>query len=118
MRPILFLVLVLLVGCVSYGPLNGVAQDSGVGYSEAKQSETIFLLRYDGRTDQKYTTLRPLLIRRAGEICAGSFLLSEYTNTSGFVMHSNKVIWPAVTARLECLAPPVDAEFRFDRAEG
>jgi hypothetical protein len=115
MRQILFLALTLLTGCVSYGPLKARAHDSGVGYSEKKQSDTIYLLRYDGRTDQKYITLRPLLIRRAGEICPGSFLLSEYTNTSGFVVHSNKYIWPAVTAKLECLAPPIDAEVRFDR---
>jgi hypothetical protein len=118
MRTSLLLAFVFLTGCVSYGPLNGAAHDSGVGYSEKRQSATVLLLRYDGRTDQKHSALRPLLLRRASEICNGSFILSDYTNTSGFVMHSKKTIWPAVTAKLECLAPPVHDEVRFDRAEG
>lgn len=107
----------LLAGCMAYGPLKSDPSSRGVGYSEEQLSATSYLVRYDGRRDQSYHQLRPLLIRRAGELCSGSFSLSEYTHASGFVIHSLKAIWPYVTAKVKCTEPPIDKEVRFGEDE-
>lgn len=107
----------LLAACVAYGPLKSEPSERGVGYSEVRLSATSYLVRYDGRRDQSYQQLRPLLVRRAGELCPGSFSLNEYTHQSGFVIHSLKTIWPYVTAKVECSDPPIDKEIRFGEYE-
>lgn len=104
---------VAIAGCTAYGPLRSAPWERGNGYSEERLSESSYLVRYDGASGQPYTFLRPLLVRRAGELCKGSFIFRDFTQDSGFVMHSRKAIWPYVTAIVECGPPPIDKEIRF-----
>ena len=100
-----------LSGCVAYGPLREDASSRGTGYSEEQLSATTYLIRYDGRRDQTHEELRPLLVRRAGELCPGSFSLNDYAHESGVVIHSEKGIWPYVTARIDCGSLPIDRAY-------
>ena len=106
---------ILLAGCVAYGPLRSEPYDYGVGYSEEIISSNIYKIRYDGRSDQTFQQLRPLLLRRAGELCPGSFSLREYTHNSDAVLHSLKFSWPYITAILECELPPIEDDAPFGR---
>jgi hypothetical protein len=53
-------------------------------------------------------------MRRAAELCPGSFELSNYTIRQGFVIHAKRVHWPYVTANLSCISPPIDKSVLFE----
>ncbi|MBQ4811099.1 hypothetical protein J8M20_07110 [Pseudoalteromonas luteoviolacea] len=97
-----------MMGCSSYQQLDGYPHNGASGYSEKVLAEKTFLVRVDGRNNESYESLRIKLLRRAAELCAGSFELSDYTMKQGFVIHAKRVHWPYVTANLACTNPPVD----------
>ena len=108
----------LLQGCSTYGPLQSDPSARGTGFTEERLSENLFRVRYDGRFDQTHEDLRPLLVRRAGEICTGSFELMQYSHELGMVIHSRKTLWPYVTARVKCVAEPVDNVPEMFKSDG
>ena len=105
-----------LTGCngIIYKQLKGDPSHFNNGYSENQLDGGDWLIRYDGDTESKYPVLKKFLVRRASEICPGSFILSELTYKKGFVIHARKTFWPYVEARLKCTEPPVDASQLFE----
>jgi hypothetical protein len=110
---VVILSILLHSGCSSYIPLSGHPENGSFGYSEQTLAENIYLVRVDGKSSEKYDSLRAKLVRRAGKICSGSFELSEYTMMQGFVIHAKRVHWPYVTAKLECKNDAVDKSVLF-----
>ena len=103
LRLALLLVLFTSVsGCAGYKARIAPASDVGYGYSEQFLSADNYLIRYDGKAHSEYSELRLGLVRRASELCAGSFEITEYTESFSLIIHSQKALWPWVQARLRC----------------
>lgn len=108
----------LVSGCVGYQPRNGQPFDGAAGYSEKRLSAGHFLVRYDGRFEQSYGQLRSFLVRRASELCPGSFTISEYSRENGWVMEADNPFWKYVQAKVSCGDPPIDHEIHFGKPHG
>ncbi|AZZ96292.1 hypothetical protein [Pseudoalteromonas sp. R3] len=114
MLKVLILVLSIgIIGCSTYQPISGYPENGANGYSEKVLSENSFLVRVDGRDTESYGSLRMKLVRRAAELCPGSFELTDYTMKQGFVIHAKRVHWPYVTAHLICTELPIDKSVLF-----
>lgn len=109
---------ILLSGCVVYRPRKGEPFNGAIGYSEEKVSAGHFLVRYDGRVEQSYGQLRSFLVRRASELCPGSFTISEYSRESGWVMEADNPFWKYVQAKVSCGDAPIDHEIHFAAPDG
>ena len=103
----------VIVGCSSYQPIDGYPENGASGFSEQKLGEESFLVRVDGNSNESYENLRFKLLRRSGELCPGSFTLTNYTMKQGFVIHAKRVYWPYVTANLRCTSLPVNKSVLF-----
>jgi len=98
----IILLLLLMSSCSSYHKLKTPAYEYGSGYSDSKLKENMFLLRYDGLVNTKYKYLKIKLLRRASELCSGSFEIKEYAVNTAVITGIKKVSWPFVTATLHC----------------
>lgn len=107
-------VLLLLTGCSTYKPLNGEPSNGAYGYVDKKLTANQFLVRVHGRNSESYQDLRVKLVKRASELCSGSFVLSNYTKKQGFVVHAKRVHWPYVDAHLECTEEAIDQSVLFE----
>jgi hypothetical protein len=98
-----------LGGCFPYQRLNSTDIDHwGVGYSEEAKAEGRYAVRYDGTSTTSYELLRRRFLQRAGELCPGSFDLTDYEMNAGLVIHASKPVWRYVSGFVRCTAPPSD----------
>lgn len=104
----------LLSGCLEYKPLVGEPYNRGIGYSEKKLSVNSWLVRYDGKRENNFSDLRQNLIRRASELCPGSFEISDLTYKSGFALHTFKTVWPYVESKVRCTQDIIDDSKLFE----
>lgn len=111
------LILLILTSCSAYRPLNHPPYSIGFGYSEEQIDSNTFIVRYDGGRNSEHKVLRKHLVRRAAELCPGSFRLSQYTLKRGFVIHARKTFWPYITARLTCTENILDESVLFPHVE-
>ena len=105
--------ILFFTACSSNTPLEGAPENGSYGYSELVTGKGLYTVRVDGKTSEKYDSLRVKLVLRASNICEGSFKLSEYTKKQGFVIHAKRVHWPYVTATLECTQDVIDESVLF-----
>lgn len=88
-----------LTACIGYGPSRG---EDDPGYSETVVEPGVFLVVYNAPYDSDRRTLRKRLERRASELCASGFGISELRYDSVGLMHSHRVHYAYATARVSC----------------
>lgn len=106
----ILIVLIVVAGCSNrpYQQLpSELVEDENadgmhVGYRETLLSEEKWLIEYRGLETWKNEELRHYLIRRAGELCSGDFVLSEYKEFFSIVAHRKPTFVKYTQAMVKC----------------